>query len=204
MKLQRLFLVISLLCAPVQFLGTLPAWGTVSVAYRDSGAWHLSASSCDRSSNLTARGKGNLEIAHYDIDELEGVEQAIRANPNDAAAYQKRGIIRSHSQEDFPGAIEDFNRAIRLDPNNAETYNYRGTAYFWLKNYKQALEDYNQALRLDPNLVLAYYNRGYVRKQFGDRQGAIEDFRQGASLSRQQGDMKTYQQALEVIEELEH
>lgn len=142
-------------------------------------------------------------IAHYDIDELEGVEKAIRANPNDANAYMHRGMIRSHSQEDFPGAIADFSRVIELDPNRAEAYNYRGTSYFWLKKFRQALEDYNQAIRLDPKLTIAYYNRGYVRIELGDKKGAIADFRQGAALSKQEGDMMSYEQALEIIQDLE-
>lgn len=147
----------------------------------------------------------DLEIAHYDIDQLEAVEKAIRANPNDAEAYRTRGLIRSHSQEDFPGAIEDFSRAIELDPNNpnnAETYNYRGTSYFWLEDYQKALADYDRAIQLNPNLAIAYYNRGYVRLELKDKRGAMKDFEKGASLSKAEGDMDSYNAALELIQEL--
>ncbi|MCU0535821.1 MAG: tetratricopeptide repeat protein [Hydrococcus sp. Prado102] len=142
-------------------------------------------------------------VAHYDIDELEGVEKRIRANPNDADAYLHRAMIRSHSQEDFAGAIEDFNKAIQLDPNQAEAFNYRGTSYFWLKDYQKAMADYNQAIRLDPNLAIAYYNRAYVRLEMGDKQGAIADFRQGATLSKKEGDMMSYDQAQQMIQDLQ-
>lgn len=142
-------------------------------------------------------------IAHYDIDELEGVEKKIRANPNDAEAYLHRAMIRSHSQEDFQGAIADFNKVIQLDPNRAEAYNYRGTSYFWLKDYQKAMADYNQAIRLAPNLALAYYNRAYVRLEMGDKQGAIADFQQGATLSKKEGDMMSYDQAQQMIQDLQ-
>jgi tetratricopeptide (TPR) repeat protein len=142
-------------------------------------------------------------LAHYDIDELEGVEKRIRANPNDAEAYLHRAMIRSHSQEDFAGAIEDFNKAIQLDPNNAEAYNYRGTSYFWLKDYQKAMADYDRAIRLAPNLALAYYNRAYVRLEMGDKQGAIADFQQGATLSKKEGDMMSYDQAQQMIQDLQ-
>jgi tetratricopeptide (TPR) repeat protein len=142
-------------------------------------------------------------VAHYDIDELEGVEKRIRANPNDADAYLHRAMIRSHSQEDFAGAIEDFNKAIQLNPNQAEAFNYRGTSYFWLKDYQKAMADYNQAIRLDPNLTIAYYNRAYVRLEMGDKQGAIADFRQGANLSKKEGDMMSYEQAQQMIQDLQ-
>lgn len=144
-----------------------------------------------------------IHLAHYDIDELEGVEKTIRENPNNAGAYLHRGLIRSHSQEDFEGAIADFSRAIELDPDRAETYNYRGTSYFWLKEFQKALADYNRAIELDPNLTLAYYNRGYVRIELNDKAGAIEDFRKGAALSKQEGDTISEQEALKIIQDLE-
>ncbi|MEM8780974.1 MAG: tetratricopeptide repeat protein [Cyanobacteria bacterium P01_G01_bin.49] len=141
-------------------------------------------------------------LAHYDVDELEAVEKAIQEDPNNADAYLKRGIIRSHSQEDFTGAIEDFTKAIRLQPE-AETYNYRGTAYFWLQKYQKAIEDYEQAIALDPVLAIAYYNRAYAQLELGNTSKAIEDFRKGATLSEQQGDSISHQQALQLIEDLE-
>jgi tetratricopeptide (TPR) repeat protein len=144
-----------------------------------------------------------IYLAHYDVDELAGVEKAIRENPNNAGAYLHRGLIRSHSQEDFAGAIADFSRAIELDPTSAETYNYRGTSYFWLKEFQKALADYNRAIDLDPNLTLAYYNRGYVRIELKDKVGAIEDFRKGAALSKQEGDTISEQEALKIIQDLE-
>ncbi len=143
----------------------------------------------------------NYLLAHYDIDELAAVEKTLHDDPNNAAAYQHRGLIRSHSQEDFTGAIEDFSQAIRLDPK-AETYNYRGTSYFWLGMHQKALEDYNQAIQLDPNLAIAYFNRAYAKLELKDKLGAIADFRQGAMLSQQQGDLFSHQQALELIEDL--
>jgi tetratricopeptide (TPR) repeat protein len=143
-------------------------------------------------------------IAHYDIDELEEVEKRIRANPNDAEAYRHRGTIRSHSQEDFSGAIADFSKAIELDPNRADIYNYRGTSYFWIKEYQKAIKDYDRAITLNPKLTIAYYNRAYARIEVGNKQGAIEDFRTGAELSKQEGDMMSHDQALEIIRDLEN
>ncbi|MEA5533542.1 tetratricopeptide repeat protein [Crocosphaera sp. XPORK-15E] len=144
----------------------------------------------------------SLIIAHYDLDELEAVDKAIQTDPNNADAYLKRGLIRSHSQEDFPGAIADFTHVIALKPN-AEVYNYRGTAYFWLQQYQNALEDYQQAITLDQTLAIAYYNRAYVYLELGDKAAAIADFRQGATLSQEQGDSLSYQQALDLIQDLE-
>ncbi len=142
------------------------------------------------------------EITQYSDAEIDAFSEMIRLNPNDAQAYQKRGKIYA-AREFYNQAIEDYNQSLTLDPNNYHTYNYRGTAYYRLENYQQALADYNQAISLNPDFALAYYNRGYVRQKLADKQGAIDDFRQGANLSLQQGDQETYQQALEIIKNLE-
>lgn len=197
MSLKRSSLYVPILLTSVQFLIGLTASATSRLSNSIS-IESIQLSVYPRSLN---NSEGN--IAQPPLNELEAVEQLIRANPQDAGAYQKRGVIRSYSENDFQGAIEDYNKSIDLDPDNAETYNYRGTAYFRLKNYQQALLDYDRAISLNADFALAYYNRGYVRKQLGDTRGAIEDFERGANLSQQQGDTDTYKEALEVIRELQ-
>lgn len=198
MSLKRSSLLLSILLSSVQFLIGL-------TASANSGSPNSIAIKFDRlllSSRLVSNTEG--KIARSTLNEFEVVEQAIRTNALDAETYQRRGIIRSYSEQDYQGAIEDYSKSLNLDPDNAETYNYRGTAYFRLGNYQKALLDFDRAIGLKPDLAVAYYNRGYVRQELGDKKGAIEDFRQGATLSQQQGDTDTYQQALEIIRKLEN
>ena len=56
------------------------------------------------------KGESYLAIEHF--------SKAICFNPNDAPAYNNRGIAR-RELKDFEGAIEDYNEAIRLDSNLA-------------------------------------------------------------------------------------
>ncbi|MEA5471025.1 tetratricopeptide repeat protein, partial [Spirulina sp. 06S082] len=142
------------------------------------------------------------EIAHYDPSTMESLDRAILADPNNAEAYHHRGLLWIHV-EDYPKAIADFSEVIRIEPNNSQAYNYRGTALFWSRQYDEALDDYNRAIELDENLATAYFNRGYLHRQFGRIQEAIADFRRGAELSRQQKDNDAYQQALEILSDLE-
>ncbi|WP_013321109.1 tetratricopeptide repeat protein [Gloeothece verrucosa] len=145
----------------------------------------------------------NKLIAQGSSSEIEMLNERINNNPNDAEAFQKRGAIYAYN-EDYQKALEDYNEALNLDPNNALSYNYRGTAYYWLLNYQQALADYNQAIRLNPDLAVAYYNRGYVHQKLKDIPSAINDFQQGADLSLKQGDTQSYQEALEMIKNLQN
>jgi tetratricopeptide (TPR) repeat protein len=54
-------------------------------------------------------------------DSLASVSAAIETNPKFAPAYFLRGKIRS-DQNDFPGALQDFQEAVRIDPNYSLPY----------------------------------------------------------------------------------
>ena len=98
----------------------------------------------------------------------------IEKNPDAGLAYNGRGILRME-QENFEGAMEDFNKAIELKDINAH-YN-RGTLGIRLGDYQNALDDFNLAersFRVDKVKVL--YNRGIAKLNLGDFRGAEDDF----------------------------
>ncbi|MFZ4728522.1 MAG: tetratricopeptide repeat protein [Pseudanabaena sp.] len=122
------------------------------------------------------RNQGDKKGAIADYNE------AIRLNPNDANAYNKRGIVKS-DLGDKQGAINDFNEAIRLDPNHAFAYNNRGIEKSDLGDKQGAINDSNEAIRLNPNDAAAYNIRGLAKSDLGDKQGAIADYNEVIRLS---------------------
>lgn len=110
--------------------------------------------------------------------------QAITLDPQDAKAYNNRGIAYVE-QGEIETAIEDFTQAIILDPQLASVYNNRGNAYTKLGEIETAIEDYSQAIILDPQDVNAYYNRGLAYFEQGEFEIAIEDFTQAITLDPQ-------------------
>ena len=68
----------------------------------------------------TARATSGARIADYD--------QAIKLDPNLAAAYFNRGLVHRRSGS-ADRAIADYDQAIKLNPNNVAAYNNRGIAY---------------------------------------------------------------------------
>ena len=98
----------------------------------------------------------------------------IKKNPDASVAYNNRGNLRME-QEDFEGAMNDFNKAIELKNFNA--YNNRGILKNRLKDYQNALDDFNLAeLNLGGDKAKVLYNRGIARLNLGDFRGAEEDF----------------------------
>ena len=128
--------------------------------------------------------------------------KAIRLNPNDAEAYNGRGIVR-YDQGDPEGALADYTEAIRLNPNYAEAYNNRGVIRYDQAYLESAIADYNEAIRLEPNYANAYYNRARSRNEQGDKQGAINDLQKASDLYQQQGNTDSYRDAQNEIRKLQ-
>ena len=86
-----------------------------------------------------------------------------------------------HYEQDFKGAILDYNEALKQDPNNATAYNNRGAAKLMLKDYKAALADFNKAISINDKYADAYDNRGRVKQVLGDTKGACADWQMAYS-----------------------
>ena len=72
---------------------------------------------------------------------------AIRLQPNDATAYNSRGIAKAHLEQYF-AAIADYDIVIRLKPDDATAYNSRGIAKALLGRRLEAKQDVRTGLRL--------------------------------------------------------
>ena len=106
--------------------------------------------------------------------ELDAYTRAIRLNPNYAAAYNNRGLVK-HALRQHEAALADYDAALRLNPNSVEAYNNRGLAKHALRQHEAALADYDAALRLNPNYAAAYNNRGNTKRTLGQPQAALAD-----------------------------
>jgi tetratricopeptide (TPR) repeat protein len=78
-----------------------------------------------------------------------------------AKEYLQNGITK-HNQQDFKGAIKEYDKAIKEDKNNADAYYNRGTCALALKDFKTAMNDFTKTILIDPKFVKAYYSRATV------------------------------------------
>jgi len=114
-----------------------------------------------------------LEAINNDpaMKELTGL---IQSNPNDQAAYYKRGQLYAVKGA-YPQALNDFDNAIRLNPRDVEALNNR----CWVKmivSDTTALKDCNDALSFRPNFADALDSRGLVNLKNNQNANAISDF----------------------------
>jgi tetratricopeptide (TPR) repeat protein len=106
------------------------------------------------------------------IKDLTGL---IQANPNDQAAFYKRGQLYAVKGA-YEQALKDFNDAIRLNPRDVEALNNRCWVRTIIGDTQAALKDCNDALQLRPNFVDALDSRGLVNLKIGQHSNAISDF----------------------------
>ncbi len=86
---------------------------------------------------------------------------AFTAFSQTAQDHLQSGIVK-HKQQDFKGAIKDYDKALKTDKDLKDAYFNRGTCELALKDYNSALKDFNRAIELDPKYIKAYYSRATV------------------------------------------
>jgi len=106
---------------------------------------------------------------------LRELDRKIELNPNDAAAFYRRGQLFAQLG-DFQRAIEDFDQTLRLNPKDAEALNNRCWARALVGELQSALRDCDQALQIRPRYVDALDSRGFVSLKLGQPSKAIADY----------------------------
>ena len=121
--------------------------------------------------------RGTAYLSKQDYDHaLADLSQAIKIEPNRAAAYFNRAVI-FYSKENYDRAIADCNQVIKLQPDFALAYLKRGAIYFAKKDYDLAITDFNQAIKLQPDSD-TYMIRGDFYYEKDDYDLAITDYSQ--------------------------
>jgi tetratricopeptide (TPR) repeat protein len=107
---------------------------------------------------------------------LADFNKAIALDPNYAAFYHNRGILKETKLNDLPGALADYKKAVTFD-HGVSYYNRGSLKETKLNDSQGALADFNKAIALDPSSPLAYIARGLLKEtKLNDPQGALADF----------------------------
>lgn len=141
-------------------------------------------------SALIARGqvRGDLE---NDLIGSEGdISLAIHLAPNQADAYQPRGLTR-FKLEKWQGAIDDFRQYLKLKPEapDAEAiYNAISTSYLHLGKLDEAVKEFENIK--EPLNANSLGNRGNLALMRGKLDEAIADFTR--AIARDKGHVRAW------------
>ena len=98
------------------------------------------------------------------------INEAIRLQPRFAGLYVNRAFIK-YTNDDWFGAMSDYDYALSLEPLNRMALFNRGILEMQANANDRALEDFNKVLSLDPDDVRARYNRAVIlgnKHQYAD------------------------------------
>ena len=138
------------------------------------GEKEIEIENAERSDRLVKRGRklrkiGDLQGSLHDLNE------AVRLNPKNTAAYVQRGITRAQTY-DFDGFYFDFEKVLEIEPGDITALFGRGVMHEMKNDADGAMQDFNAVLRLKPDHNMAAFKRGILKFALGLYKEAIEDF----------------------------
>ena len=119
--------------------------------------------------------------AHRWNEALNAYDKAIEINPNDASAYNNRGLVYDNLDKNDM-AIADYKKAIELNPNYGDAFNNLGKTYGRHGDYQRAVLYYDRAIEINKKDADAYYNRGDAFSKLGNSKYANDDLKMAAKL----------------------
>jgi Tfp pilus assembly protein PilF len=100
----------------------------------------------------------------------------IVARPPVASEDALTAGLQKERQNDYRGALIEYDRAIAIAPRYADAYVGRGFAKYKLGEKSSAIGDFGTAIALNPKSARAHQNRGTMYLEFKDWEYAIRDF----------------------------
>ncbi|XP_004526657.1 dnaJ homolog subfamily C member 7 isoform X3 [Ceratitis capitata] len=140
------------------------------------------------------------------------LRQDVAKCPSRVILLQFRKIIAEEKKklgndqykaQNYQAALKLYSDAIQLCPDFAAYYGNRSACYMMLSNYLNALSDARQAVRLDPKFDKAYVRIAKCCLLMGDMVGSEQAIKKILELDSQSSAVKTEQQGLQQLRQLE-
>lgn len=103
------------------------------------------------------------------------LDEFVAKNPGAHFVYAERALHKFNN-EDFRGAISDYDKAIELQPGESTYWMSRGLARERLNHFFSAYNDYSKAIQLDEQHEKAWLHRANLLYKIGRFEEAIEDY----------------------------
>jgi len=105
-------------------------------------------------------------------DQLRDGGQVPPADPQDARAYNRRGVALAR-QGEYQAALAEFTRAIRRDPAYADAFYNRALVCLAIGNLGPAASDFGKVVEIRPDFVEGYLSRAHLQAATNEHDQAI-------------------------------
>lgn len=106
-------------------------------------------------------------------------------------------------ERDFYRPSAASEQTMALETELLDAYREVGALNLRLGYFDDAIRNFSQVIELEPNNASAYLSRGQALLEAGRREQARADWEQAAQLYQKQGDLETYQEIQESLQQLE-
>ncbi len=118
---------------------------------------------------------------------IENLNKAIQIEPNYAAAYNNRGIVKMQLKQ-YEEAIADFTQAIKINNQDPAYFINRGITREKINKIHEAINDYGSAIDLEPYNPEYYVKRGILYDRLKEYKKAVEDFNMAIKFDQNNAD----------------
>ena len=136
------------------------------------------------------RGEELLKLGR-NKEAVDDFNQVLELDPNNASAYQYRGLARAGNNE-YELAKADLDIAIKMNPKAYKAYGVRGVIVQKNGKHKEAIEDFNSAIKSaeDDSIfeAVVFSSRADSWKQLNNLDKAIDDYSRAIELEPKKGD----------------
>ncbi len=143
-------------------------------------------------------------FADENVDDLGNVSDDFQETFFEA--LKQKGI------QNYDRAVSALDKCIVMEPKRAILYFERGKNHVFLKNYDSAVTDFRTSLDLEPNdkdVLQVLYDVQYKQRDYESAEGTVKqlipfDSQYKEDLARIYTQTKRYDEALDLIEELDN
>lgn len=114
-------------------------------------------------------------------DRLVGLTGSAGTDPEDANAYNTRGII-SAGKGQYETAISSFTRAMQRNPAFADAHFNRGLVYVAIGQLGKAISDFGKAVEIKATFARGYIELGLIHAGMGRNEQAVADFTKAVEI----------------------
>ena len=97
---------------------------------------------------------------YYDAA-LKDADRAVELGPENAEAYNDRGVIKRVLGQ-WRAAAEDYTRALKISPRHQQALANRGYVLKKLGRFTEAVRDYQRAIKINPNEAVVHNDLAWL------------------------------------------
>jgi len=161
--------------------------------YKKQGKTDLALKDFERALQLYSEaheallGKANIQFEQGQYQQaLQGYNQLISKNPNNAAALSSRSACLTQLGH-YEEALQDANSALELDPYNINTMKNRALLYSAINQHELAAQDFMSYLKYEPQNAPIINSLAVEYQHLGQHDEAIKHINRAIQLEPNNG-----------------